>query len=114
METPGGYPFGDVLRGFRTRAHISQTELAEKLGVTRLTISNWEAGNNLPKRRQVKEIADATACIQHLLLRILLWRAKYIPWGYPHFLDEMAERLILCRVGGGGRFLTLKKLFNGP
>ena len=45
------------------------------------------------------------ACIQHLLLRISLWRAECIPWEYPHFLDDMAKRLLLRKVGGGYSFI---------
>lgn len=45
------------------------------------------------------------ACVQHLVLRILLWHAKCTPRKYPHFLDDMAERLLLCKIGGGYVFI---------
>jgi hypothetical protein len=45
------------------------------------------------------------ACIQHLVLRALLWRSGVIPWNYARFLDEAAERLLLHKVGGGYIFV---------
>jgi hypothetical protein len=41
------------------------------------------------------------ACIQHVVLRLLLYRAGVIPWNYVRFLDHCTERIFLRRVGGG-------------
>src|SRR2546430_163423 len=46
-------PFGELLGQFRTEARLSQQKLADKLGVSRGTIVNWERGDNLPKTRGV-------------------------------------------------------------
>ena len=40
------------------------------------------------------------ACIQHLILRILLWRNGSAPWNYARFLDYAADRILLRKVGG--------------
>jgi eukaryotic-like serine/threonine-protein kinase len=45
------------------------------------------------------------ACIKHMMLRLFLWRARAIPWNYVGFLDYAAERVFLCKVGGGYIFL---------
>lgn len=45
------------------------------------------------------------ACIQHMVLRFLLWRSKVMPWNYPHFLDYAAERILLRKVGGNYIFV---------
>jgi hypothetical protein len=45
------------------------------------------------------------ACVQHFVLRILLWRTKCIPWKYPRFLDYAHERILLRKVGGGYIFI---------
>jgi hypothetical protein len=45
------------------------------------------------------------ACIQHIILRVLLWQTKCIPWNYPRFLDYAAEQLLLRKVGGGYIFV---------
>lgn len=43
--------------------------------------------------------------IKHFILRLLLWRAGYMPWNYAHFLDYAAERIFLRKVGGGYIFI---------
>ncbi|HEY6411117.1 MAG TPA: hypothetical protein VIY29_26970, partial [Ktedonobacteraceae bacterium] len=69
--------------------------------------NSWIIGmaNGLAVGAFIAARSGGIACIQHLLLRILLWRAKCIPWNYSHFLDNMAERLFLSKVGGGYIFI---------
>jgi hypothetical protein len=43
--------------------------------------------------------------IQHVTLRLILYRARQIPWNYVHFLDYCAERIFLRKVGGGYIFI---------
>jgi transcriptional regulator with XRE-family HTH domain len=45
------------------------------------------------------------ASIQHLVLRVLLWRSHLIPWNYSRFLDYAAEHILLSKVGGGYMFI---------
>ena len=45
------------------------------------------------------------ACIQHFVLRLILYRNGYIPWNYARFLDYCTECLFLQRVGGRYRFI---------
>ncbi len=45
------------------------------------------------------------ACIQHVILRLILYRNGYIPWNYARFLDYAAERIFLQKVGGGYIFI---------
>ncbi|WP_161982521.1 NACHT domain-containing protein [Dictyobacter alpinus] len=45
------------------------------------------------------------ACIQHIILRILLWRSGVMPWNYAQFLDFATERILLRKVGGGYIFV---------
>ncbi len=47
------------------------------------------------------------ACIQHLVLRLILCFNGDIPWNYTHFLDYTVGRLLLQRVGGGYRFIHI-------
>ena len=46
-----------------------------------------------------------TTCIQHIVLRLCLWRKHSIPWRYPQFLDEAAKHILLYKVGGGYIFI---------
>ena len=43
----------------RLIAGMTQAELAEKLGVTTVSIHKWESGKGLPKAKRIREVADA-------------------------------------------------------
>lgn len=45
---------GNKILKLRKEKGYSQEELAEKLGVTRQTISNWELGSTQPNPEQLK------------------------------------------------------------
>ena len=47
------FVFGEVLKGFRERAGITQQELARDLGMSRSTIGGWERSLFLPDTRDV-------------------------------------------------------------
>ena len=49
--------FGDKLLHLRKENKMTQEELAEKLKVTRQTISNWELGETKPDIEQLKEMS---------------------------------------------------------
>ena len=44
-------------------------------------------------------------CIQHFVLRCLLYRRSIIPWNYARFLNWAGDKLFLQRVGGGYIFV---------
>ncbi|MBV9231889.1 MAG: hypothetical protein JOZ18_21445 [Chloroflexi bacterium] len=46
-------------------------------------------------------LSGGIACVQHTLLRLLLWKRGAIPWNYAHFLDHAAGLALLHKVGGG-------------
>jgi hypothetical protein len=55
--------------------------------------------------------------LQHLVLRLVLYRAGLAPWNIAAFLDYCAERVLLRKVGGGYIFIhrTLLEYFaEGP
>ncbi len=45
------------------------------------------------------------ACIKHVMLRVLLWQARSLPWNCVRFLDYATERILLRKVGGGYIFV---------
>jgi|CXWL01.1.fsa_nt_gi transcriptional regulator with XRE-family HTH domain len=49
--------YGPALRKSRLNAGLSQAKVAEKVGVTQVTISNWELGNTAPGGRERKQLA---------------------------------------------------------
>ncbi len=50
-------------------------------------------------------IFGGNACLQHFVLRIMLYYNKYAPWNYARFLDSATEQLFLQKVGGGYIFV---------
>ncbi len=52
-------------------------------------------------------------CIQHTILRLILWRSGSIPWNYESFLRYASDRRFIQRIGGRYRFIhdTLREHF---
>lgn len=46
----------------RIAAGLTQTQLAERLGVTQLTISRWENEGRIPRRPTLYKLAEMLAC----------------------------------------------------
>ncbi|MGI5962839.1 MAG: helix-turn-helix transcriptional regulator [Lawsonibacter sp.] len=59
---------GNSLLHARKKSGLSQEEVAEKLGVSRQTISKWELNETLPDIRQAKKLAN----LYHLSLDELI------------------------------------------
>jgi eukaryotic-like serine/threonine-protein kinase len=59
--------------------------------------------------------AGGSFCIQHILVRMILRHYDYAPWNYPGFLDYVAERIFVRKVGGGYIFVhrMLMEYFAG-
>ena len=51
--------FHSNLVQLRKLHHLSQEELAEKVGVSRQTLSKWETGESIPDIVRCKQLADA-------------------------------------------------------
>jgi DNA polymerase III delta prime subunit len=51
---------------------------------------------------------SALVCAQHLALRLVLFRARVIPWNYARFLNACCDCHLLQRVGG--RYLFIHRL----
>ena len=50
-------------------------------------------------------ISSGIAAIQHMIIRLLLYRDRSIPSNYTHFLDFCVDRIFLRKVGGGYIFI---------
>lgn len=50
--------FGDNLIQLRKFHHMSQEELADKVAVSRQTLSKWETGESLPDIQKSRQLAD--------------------------------------------------------
>lgn len=50
--------FGDVIQTLRKSRNFSQVQLAEKLGISKQTVSNWENNNILPSIDMLLKISN--------------------------------------------------------
>ena len=46
----------------RIAAGFTQTQLAERLGVTQLTVSRWENEGRIPRRPMLYKLAEMLSC----------------------------------------------------
>jgi len=53
------YITGTIIKELRTRAHLTQAELADKLMVSNKAVSKWENGNGLPDITLLEPLAKA-------------------------------------------------------
>lgn len=54
--------FGDRLKRLRTRANLTQQEVANKLHITRQSISKWEQNISLPPLSVILELVEILSC----------------------------------------------------
>ena len=54
--------FGDKLITLRKKKGLSQEELAEKLGVSRQSVSKWESNNTYPETDKIVQICNIFEC----------------------------------------------------
>lgn len=54
--------FGDNLKQIRKSKNISQEDLAERLGVSRQSVSKWETGENYPSMFNIMCLCDVFKC----------------------------------------------------
>lgn len=72
---------GARLKEARVRAGVTQIEAAEATGVTRPTVSNWEAGRNSPCLVQFRTLLNLYGVLGH-----------YVLFGYHPFQMELKEK----------------------
>lgn len=63
-----GQYFSDTLKKLRNKKGLSQLDLAEKMYVTRSTVSRWESGNRLPDAVMISRLAEALGVDVNVLL----------------------------------------------
>ena len=54
--------FGDNLKSIRKTRKVSQEELADKLGVSRQSVSKWETGENYPSMQNIVCLCEIFKC----------------------------------------------------
>ncbi len=49
-------------REIRKKRNLTQKEVAQKLGTSRVTVARWECGANNPKLNTIKKLAELYKC----------------------------------------------------
>jgi transcriptional regulator with XRE-family HTH domain len=62
MKGESAMKFGDNLKQIRKSKKISQEDLADKLGVSRQSVSKWETGENYPSMQNIVCLCDIFKC----------------------------------------------------
>lgn len=73
------FVFGELLKGFRERAGLTQQELAEDLGMTRGSVGAWERSLNLPDSREVVLKLGQLLYLSEQETDSLLYQAQFPP-----------------------------------
>ena len=55
-------------RDVRKNCNLTQKEVAEKLGTTRVTVARWECGINSPRLKTIKKLSKLYGCSTDELL----------------------------------------------
>ena len=50
--------FSEKLRQSRKRVRLSQSQLAERVGVTQRSMTNYECGRAVPRRKTLRKMAE--------------------------------------------------------
>ena len=61
---------GEQIKKLRLARNMSQVALANQLGVTKQSVSNWENDNILPSLDMLKKIAQYFSCTTDYLLEL--------------------------------------------
>lgn len=61
--------FGENLQFYRKRENMTQEQLADKLEVSRQTVSKWEAGASYPEMEKILQLCDLFSCTMDTLMR---------------------------------------------
>lgn len=109
--------FSDNLIYLRKQLNYTQEELAERLGVTRQTVSKWEGGLCYPEMDKILALCDLSGCSLELLMRGSLEDGSFAPPLHTEQTEtaDQSERVAaafsqLCRYAAGiaaGVFLVL-------
>ncbi len=88
---------GENIQRFRKEAHLSQEELAEKVGVSRQTVAKWENGTTVPDIYACMTMADVFG----VTLDVLAFEKKH-PDPAKHVFGAV-------RIGERGQIVIPKK-----
>ena len=122
---------GENIQKLRKQANMSQEQLAEKIDVTRQTISNWELGETAPNPEQLKilskelnisidklldNVVDTTeettnARIQNYKFRVKAFRIPTVIWIIAAITSFIEENYLVGIINIITAFISLTASF---
>ena len=73
------YKTGTLIKNSRQKLHLSQQELADKLHISRATVSKWETGKGMPDISLLLPLADCLNLSSSAMLRFRQSAAGRLP-----------------------------------
>ena len=90
---------GEKIQKLRKQRGLSQEELAEKVTVTRQTISKWELGQSLPDLDFIAQLSDIFNVSSDYLIKDEMTEPNELPYKKRNYrLSERGKRIILVIV----------------
>lgn len=81
---------GKIIRIYRKQKHMTQEELANRLGVTASAVNKWENGNSMP---DITLLAPIARLLGITLDRLLSFQEELTPEEQNQFIKELDMRL---------------------
>ena len=86
--------FGENLRFLRTESGMTQEQFAEKLEVTRQSVSKWESDNGFPELEKILQISRMFGCDLDTLLQGSVCEKKRTDTeGYDRHMDRRTRMI---------------------
>lgn len=117
MSEPGPSTFGELLRGWRERALLTQEELGERAGVDPRTLRRWETGqSSRPRSNSLRQVAEILGLTDNESIELAVAargaasttatisdRPHQLPPAPSHFVGRHAELTALSEHVAEGR-----------
>lgn len=88
--------FGENLQFYRKEKNMTQEQLAEQLGVSRQTVSKWEANTSYPEMEKILQLCELFSCSMDTLLRgEAKQQTEEDTAGYDRHMNQFCLRIIL-------------------
>lgn len=106
--------FGQNLQFLRKRDNLTQENLAERMDVSRQTISKWEADSSYPEMDKLLQLCEMFGCTMDELLRGNLEQIYVEDMsGYDEHMNSYIKKItagVMLVIAGCGLYMTLDAL----
>ena len=108
--------FGDNLKAFRKRKNMSQEDLADRVNVSRQSVSKWETGDAYPEMNNILELCKIFNCkindLVHADMSDINSLDKEIVMNVVKFNEEKQKRVkslsnVISMIGGIGKIVMM-------